>query len=160
MLEEMGRRELLPDSITCLGRLNSSLLVKKRLSLRFNSAISSCSRADRWHNSLDLLARMAIERPRPTEFSYGAAMDGLSGEGLWVNALALLCEVSQVELRRNVVIMGAAVAACDKAGKWQEALLLLEEDRLLGKRMCFECLSIYIYNYIYISLRPYKRYLH
>lgn len=74
---------------------------------------------------------MPIRSPRPTEFSYGGAVDALSGEGLWARALALLREVSEVELRRNVVIRGAAVSVCDKAGRWQEALLLLEEDRLL-----------------------------
>eukprot|EP00438_Fugacium_kawagutii_P029542 Skav200281 [mRNA] locus=scaffold718:140922:152155:- [translate_table: standard] len=107
---------------------------------QFNGAMAACSKVGRWQLSGFLLDDMAATRPKPSEFSFGTAIDSCSCHtDLWDVALVMLEEageawvakqLTEAKLKINTVILGAAVSACDKAQKWQEALHLLHQMAL------------------------------
>ncbi|CAE8595044.1 unnamed protein product, partial [Polarella glacialis] len=95
----------------------------------FNTAISSCGRAQHWAHSLDLLSRMRHAQLAPDVVSFNASASALVAGAQWQRALGLLPELSRLGLRPSAVSFGTMAAACEKGSSWEGALQLHLDQR-------------------------------
>lgn len=70
---------------------------------RFNGAMAACSKVGRWQLSGFLLDDMAATRPKPSEFSFGTAIDSCSRHtDLWDVALVMLEEAREARVAKHI----------------------------------------------------------
>eukprot|EP00439_Symbiodinium_sp_Y106_P062229 s3851_g9.t1 len=95
----------------------------RNLRIARNSAMSACTRAARWRETLTSLKDLQTAGLRPDSWSYVAVLGTVpAGSGCWPLVLRHL-EVMQLYTPLELMTLTAAISAC---GEWQKALALFQ----------------------------------
>ncbi|CAE7940437.1 MRL1 [Symbiodinium necroappetens] len=95
----------------------------RNLRIARNSAMSACTRAARWRETLTCLKDLQTAGLRPDSWSYVAVLGTVpAGSGSWPLVMRHL-EVMQLYTPLELMTLTAAISAC---GEWQKALALFQ----------------------------------
>ncbi|CAE8635817.1 unnamed protein product [Polarella glacialis] len=138
-IQEFGKQKQWQGSLNALA---DGLAKGLEDAIVFNAAMSSCSRAQRWAWSLELLSEFQRRRGAPNIRLYSTAMAACGQGRRWDLAVAQLrvLRAAQGELpRADEVAFGTCIAASARAGLWTLACQLLTEMASDGLRPNVVC---------------------
>eukprot|EP00434_Breviolum_minutum_P010869 symbB.v1.2.009582.t2/scaffold611.1/size181545/5 len=88
--------------------------------------MTSCEKADRWQQALELFKTMRTIRIETDVVSYAAAISSCGKMGKWKEALQFCDEMFSTKVQHNLISYSAVINAVEKGNEWKKALMMFD----------------------------------